>query len=171
MRVDIYVMFGVENMINGVWLQGKYFSSVKVILPIIIVIIVFSVSCQRIKMTTTTLSINGRPLTVEIARTRKQRVRGLMHREELDWNRGMLFIFEEEKVLSFWMKNTKIPLSIAYLDSEGKVTDIFNMEPYSLQPVTSRFECKYALEVNLGFFRESGLLVGDRIDLDYLNKK
>ena len=121
MRVDIYVMFGVKNMINSVWLKGKYFSSVKIILPVIIVIIVFSVSCQRIKMTTTTLSINGRPLTVEIARTRKQRVQGLMHREELEWNRGMLFVFEEEKVLSFWMKNTKIPLSIAYLDNEGKL--------------------------------------------------
>jgi uncharacterized membrane protein (UPF0127 family) len=122
-------------------------------------------------MSTTTLSINGRPLTVEIARTRKQRVQGLMHREELDWNRGMLFVFEDEQVLSFWMKNTKLPLSIAYLDNEGKVTDIYYMEPYSLQPVTSRFACKYALEVNLGFFQQSGLSVGDRIDLDSVKKK
>ena len=171
MRIHIDVIFGAENMIKSVWFQGKYFPGVKIILAVIVVVFVFSVSCQRKKLTTTTLSINSRPLTVEIARTKKQRVRGLMHREELDWNRGMLFIFEEEKVLSFWMKNTKIPLSIAYLDNEGKVTDIFNMEPYSLKPVTSRFECKYALEVNQGFFQESGLSVGDRIDLDFLKKK
>ncbi len=158
-------------MINCVWFQGKYFSAVKIIIPVIVMVFFFCVACQKKEMTTTTLSINGRPLTVEIAHTNKQRVRGLMYREELDWNRGMLFIFEQEKILSFWMKNTKIPLSIAYLDDEGKVTDIFNMEPYSLNPVTSRFECKYALEVNQGFFQESGLSVGDRIDLDFLDEK
>jgi uncharacterized membrane protein (UPF0127 family) len=111
------------------------------------------------------LSINGRPLTVEIARSEKQRRRGLMYREELDWNSGMLFIFENERVLSFWMKDTKIPLSIAFIDKYGKVTDIFDMKPYSLDAVTSTQKCRYALEVNRGFFEESGLAVGDTIDL------
>ena len=111
------------------------------------------------------LSINGRPLSVEVARSEKQRHRGLMHRDELDWNSGMLFVFENERVLSFWMKDTKIPLSIAFLDKYGKVTDIIDMKPYSLDAVISTQKCLYAIEVNRGFFEESGLAVGDTIDL------
>jgi uncharacterized membrane protein (UPF0127 family) len=77
----------------------------------------------------------------------------------------MLFIFDNEKVLSFWMKDTKIPLSIAFIDKYGKVTDIFDMKPYSLKAVTSTEKCKYAIEVNKGFFAESDMTVGDRVDL------
>lgn len=123
-------------------------------------------SCHKKEMGKTTLSINGRPLSVEIARTKNQRQRGLMYRDELAINQGMLFIFKNDKILSFWMKDTKIPLSIAFIDKNGKVTDIFDMEPYSLIPITSNSKCRYALEVNQGFFKESGLLVGDRIDLE-----
>jgi hypothetical protein len=118
-------------------------------------------------MKKTTLSVNGRPLTVEIARTNKQRTNGLMFRDELDWNEGMLFVFRKEKELAFWMKNTKIPLSIAFLDKSGTVIDIFGMTPYSLVPVTSSAKCRYALEVNRGFFKAAGLEVGDSIDLDF----
>ena len=88
-----------------------------------------------------------------------------MHRDKLDWNTGMLFIFENDKVVSFWMKDTKIPLSIAFIDKYGKVTDIFDMKPYSLEAVTSTEKCRYAIEVNKGFFEESGLAVGDTVDL------
>ena len=124
-------------------------------------------SCSLVKMKKTTLSVNGRPLTVEIARTNKQRAQGLMFRDELGWNEGMLFVFRKEKELSFWMKNTKIPLSIAFIDKKGTVIDIISMTPYSLVPVTSSARCKYALEVNRGFFKASGLEVGDRIHLDF----
>lgn len=112
-----------------------------------------------------TLSINGRPLEVEIAKTRKQRARGLMNREELGWNEGMLFIFEEEQYLSFWMKDTSIPLSIAYVDKNGLVTDIYDMQPFSLEPVRSTRKCRYAIEVNRNFFRDAGLTVGSSLDL------
>lgn len=118
------------------------------------------------KEDTVTLSVNGRPLTARLAVSEKERRTGLMGVEHLEWNEGMLFIFEQEEDLSFWMKNTKISLSIAFLDENGKVTDIFDMEPYSLEPVRSSVRCRYALEVNRGFFEESGLGAGDSIDID-----
>jgi len=130
----------------------------------IILYVALFTSCRN-EISSTVLSINGRPLTVEIARSDKQRQQGLMYRDNLDWNNGMLFIFENDKVLSFWMKDTKIPLSIAFIDKYGKVTDIFDMKPYSLEAVTSTEKCRYAIEVNKGFFEESGLAVGDTVDL------
>jgi uncharacterized membrane protein (UPF0127 family) len=116
------------------------------------------------------LSINGRPLAVELAKTQRQRERGLMDRDYLEPNEGMLFIFKTDQYLSFWMKDTTIPLSIAFIDKNGKVTDIFDMEPFSLTPVRSSKKCRYALEVNQHFFRGSGLTVGDSIDLSVIGK-
>ncbi len=117
------------------------------------------------------LSINGRPLDVEIARTKRQREKGLMFREELGWNEGMLFIFPEEQFLSFWMKDTSIPLSIAFLDCSGVVVDIYDMEPYSSDPVRSTRKCRFAIEVNRGFFRDAGLTDGDSIDLSMVKRR
>jgi hypothetical protein len=114
------------------------------------------------------LSIRGRPLTVEVARSESERGRGLMGRKNLGWNEGMLFVFEREQRLSFWMKNTGIPLSIAFLDREGRVRDIFDMVPYDETSVSSTGPCRYALEANRGFFEECGLAPGDRIDLSAL---
>lgn len=88
-----------------------------------------------------------------------------MYREDLGWNEGMLFVFNEDDILSFWMKNTGLPLSIAFLDKNGKVTDIFDMEPLSTVPVTSTRKCRYAIEVNVNFFKECNLSVGDTINL------
>jgi len=130
----------------------------------------FFTSCSVVKSKSLTLSINGRPLSVEKARTKSQRKKGLMYREELGQHEGMLFIFKEDQHLSFWMKNTKIPLSIAFLDKNGKVSDIYDMEPYSLSPVRSTKKCMYAIEVNRGFFAECNLSVGDTIDLSVARK-
>jgi uncharacterized membrane protein (UPF0127 family) len=111
------------------------------------------------------LSLRGRPLTVEVARSETARRMGLMGRKTLPWNEGMLFVFESDQELTFWMKNTQIPLSIAFLDHRGQVRDIFDMIPYDESPVSSTTPCRYALEVNRGFFDECGLVPGDRIDL------
>jgi uncharacterized protein len=122
------------------------------------------ISCAQ-KMERITLSVRGRPLVVEIAMTDAQRAKGLMGRETLGRNEGMLFVFREDQVLNFWMKNTAIPLSIAFLDKTGKVTDIFDMIPFNEAPVTSSARCRYALETNRGFFEEAGIVPGDGIDL------
>jgi uncharacterized protein len=104
---------------------------------------------------------------VEIADDDAERARGLMHRTALAENRGMLFVFRREEQLSFWMKDTLIPLSIAFIDSEGRIVDIQNMKPLDDDPPSyvSAEPARYALEVNRGFFEERGVEVGDRAEL------
>ena len=104
---------------------------------------------------------------VEIADSPDEQARGLMNRTALAEDRGMLFVFEEEQELSFWMKNTLIPLSIAYMDSEGHIVDIQDMKPLDDEEphYVSAEPARYALEVNQGFFEERGVEVGNRAEL------
>jgi len=115
------------------------------------------------------LVIEGRgvshTLTVELARTDAQRSQGLMHRKTLKDGEGMLFIFERDQILSFWMKNTLVPLSIAYISSDGRIFEIYDMEPGNLSPVTSSRSGRYALEVPQGYFHRTGIAAGDRLNL------
>jgi uncharacterized membrane protein (UPF0127 family) len=102
---------------------------------------------------------------VEIADSDAERARGLMERTALAEDRGMLFVFEEERRRSFWMKNTLIPLSIAYIDAERRIVDIQDMEPLDETSHPSAGPAQYALEVNQGFFEENGVEVGDTVEL------
>jgi len=104
---------------------------------------------------------------VEVADDIFERARGLMYRRGLGVNRGMLFAYPEEQRLSFWMKNTLIPLSIAFIDSERRIVDIQDMKPLDDEPPSyvSADPAQYALEVNRGFFEERGVKVGDRVEL------
>jgi uncharacterized membrane protein (UPF0127 family) len=103
------------------------------------------------------------PLLVELAETERQKQRGLMGRTELGENRGMLFVYDREQQLSFWMRDTLIPLSIAYIDAGGTIVDIQDMEPLDETSHPSAAPAKYALEVNQGFFEAHGIQVGDRL--------
>ena len=109
------------------------------------------------------LSISGVTFEVEVVDTAETRQTGLMDREELGERHGMLFVFEESELRSFWMKDTSIPLSIAYIDASLIIREIHDMEPFSLEPVPSRTAARYALEVNQGAFGELGIAVGDRL--------
>lgn len=111
------------------------------------------------------LSINGHPLRVEVANTPLKRSIGLMYRENLDEDAGMLFVFPDSKNQSFWMKDTHIPLSIAYITEDGVITNIEEMNPLSLDSVKSKGACKYALEVNKGWFDKFGISPGCKIRL------
>jgi uncharacterized membrane protein (UPF0127 family) len=104
---------------------------------------------------------------VEIADDLPEQTRGLMERTALGEDRGMLFVYQDEEVRSFWMKNTLIPLSIAYIDSDGRIVDLQDMKPLDDDPphYVSAEPARYALEVNKGFFEEHGVKVGDRADL------
>lgn len=105
-------------------------------------------------------------LTVEVAETPEQRARGLMGRESLPEDRGMIFIFFEEHRGGFWMKNTKIPLSIAFFDEEGEILKILDMRPCRRDtcPVYDPGVPYWgALEVNRGAFDEWGVAPGDVI--------
>lgn len=109
--------------------------------------------------------IGSYEVRVEIADSDEEQRRGLMFREELPENHGMLFVFEQEAPRSFWMRNTAIPLSIAYIDAEGRIVSIHDMEPFSEEPVPSRGPAKYALEVNQGEFGRNGVGSGDTVQL------
>jgi uncharacterized membrane protein (UPF0127 family) len=88
-----------------------------------------------------------------------------MAREELGENEGMLFVFDSEQPLRFIMDNTLLPLSIAYIDSGGRIVDIEQMQPLSDDTYPSAEPASYALEVNQGFYEENGVEVGDEVDL------
>ena len=110
---------------------------------------------------------NGTSVTcnAELARTPEERSHGYMGRKHIPSGTGMLFIFEKDQILSFWMKNTPHPLSIAYIDSSGKIKDIFDMKPYSLAEIISTSSVRYALEVPQGWFSEQNIKKGDTISL------
>lgn len=104
-------------------------------------------------------------LTVELARTVAERSRGLMFRESLAEERGMLFVFAQETKAGFWMKNTKIPLSIAFIDGEGTILETQDMEALSEDLHRPAQPYRYALEVNQGWFERHGLGLGDRVEI------
>ena len=105
------------------------------------------------------------PVQVEIADTDAERQTGLSRRPTLAEDAGMLFVFDQEQPLSFWMKDTLIPLSIAYISAEGRIVDIQDMQPLDETPHPSAEPAQYALEVNQGFFAERGVAVGDTVEL------
>jgi uncharacterized protein len=104
---------------------------------------------------------------VEVADDIFERARGLMYRKALGVNRGMLFVYPEEQRLTFWMKNTLIPLSVAFIDSERRIIDIQDMKPLDDEPPSyvSAEPAQYALEVNQDFFEARNVRVGDRVEL------
>ena len=137
------------------------------ITPWFLIFLCFSlVSCSQQKLTVCELPIenDGQVIVVvkaEIASDPEERMRGLMHRKNLPEGEGMLFVYERDEVLSFWMKNTLIPLSIAYIASDGRIIDIKNMYPHDENPVVSSRSVRYALEVPQGWFTRVGVNTGD----------
>lgn len=99
-------------------------------------------------------------VNAEIARKEEERSYGFMNRRNIPDGTGMLFVFETDQMLSFWMKNTPHPLSIAYIDRSGIIRDIFDMTPFSLSPVKSSRSVRYALEVPQGWFEKTGIKTG-----------
>jgi len=104
-------------------------------------------------------------LTVEVPRTYEEFSRGLMFRESLPEDRGMLFVFGEDTQTGFWMKDTSIALSIAFIAEDGTILDIQEMEPLSTEAYQPLGPYRYALEVNQGWFRRHGFGPGDRVEV------
>jgi len=132
---------------------------------LVIFIPVKTVACP-LELPAATISIKNHTLAVELATTPNARVCGLSNRVKLPDNHGMLFIYPTLGPRTFWMKDTHIPLSIAFLDDSGRILSIQPMKPMqtderyrSVQPV------RYALEVNQGWFVEHGIGVGDIVEM------
>lgn len=124
-----------------------------------------------------TLTIQDKKLQVEVVESEEERAKGLMFRKSLPADHGMLFVFENEARLSFWMKNTFIPLSIGFFDKDKKLVDVQDMEPVrsemqtELPSYVSRKPAKYALEVNRGWFQRHGIKMGAAFRLEYSKTK
>lgn len=110
------------------------------------------------------LFIQGKTIVAEVADEAHEQEVGLMFREKLAEDSGMLFIINPPRRASFWMKNTLLPLSIAYISASGKILEIHDLEPGNETSVPSAFpQIAYALEMNRDWFRKTGILPGARI--------
>ncbi|HSD61764.1 MAG TPA: DUF192 domain-containing protein [Burkholderiales bacterium] len=103
------------------------------------------------------IELAGHKLEVEVAATPDTRSIGLMHRRMLPENRGMLFVFPEPSIYSMWMANTHIPLSVAYLDTQGRVINIRDMPPLTHSSFAAGGDALYAIEANQGWFAKRGI--------------
>jgi uncharacterized membrane protein (UPF0127 family) len=143
-------------------------------LPLLLVLLfnAWFAACSPQKLKTTVLSIEREnaqavDITVEIARTDEERAKGLMFRKQLPEGEGMLFVFDRDQQLSFWMKNTVIPLSIAFISSDGHIVEIKDMQPNDLSSVKSSRSVRYALEVPQGWFNRVNVKAGDAVKIPF----
>ena len=109
------------------------------------------------------LEVNKQKLVAEVASTDADRMQGLMHRRMLPENRGMLFVFDSVAYHGMWMMNTYIPLSVAFLDETGVIINIEDMKPHTRESHYAARPARYALEMNLGWFRKHGISPGMKI--------
>ena len=131
-----------------------------------LLLVILLASCSTQKLATQEIAIqrDGQTIAVvkaELAVTPEERAQGLMNRDSLPDGEGMLFIFEKDEILSFWMRNTFIPLSIAYITYDGRIVDIKDMYPLDESSVLSSRSVRYALEVPQGWFSRTGVQLGD----------
>lgn len=110
------------------------------------------------------LNVGKHPLTAEVAHTDPDRMQGLMHRRMLPENRGMLFVFPNIAYHGMWMMNTYIPLSVAFLDDKGIIINIEDMQPHTRDAHSAKQPARYALEMNLGWFRKRGIGPGAKLE-------
>ena len=130
------------------------------------------ISCSAKKLPVKTITIAREDVSTitveaELAIKPEERNVGFMERKKIPDGAGMLFIFESDQILSFWMKNTPHPLSIAYIDSKGVIKNIYDMTPFSLSSISSTVSVRYALEVPQGWFKKNNIQEGDSISLDF----
>jgi len=112
---------------------------------------------------TVKMQIGRKTFTLEIADTYDSRTYGLMQRDSMPSDHGMIFVFPDEQPLAFWMKNTRIPLDIIYANSAGKVVSILQMKPYDLNTYPSDAPAQYAIELNAGAAAAAGVKAGDML--------
>jgi len=111
-----------------------------------------------------TLRLNAQPLHVEVVDTPEARQRGLMGRTALPASQGMLFVFSDLAQRCLWMKNTSLPLSAAFLDAQGRILNLVDLQPNDLQTHCSSAPARFALEVNQGWFARHAIQPGLKLE-------
>src|SRR3954470_9178673 len=114
---------------------------------------------------TTQMTVGNKTYTLEIAATERERNKGLMQRDSMPKDHGMIFLFADEAERGFWMHNTRIPLDILYLNAAGRIVSIHRMEPYVEETTPSKGPAKYAIELNAGEAEAAGAKEGQLLEL------
>jgi uncharacterized membrane protein (UPF0127 family) len=151
------------NIIGKIYL--KKFALVWVAVFLLIGLPSRSQSGPQDTLPTIELRVGGKKITAEVADEEQERATGLMFRETLGANSGMLFVMPQPGPAGFWMKNTKVPLTIAYLDARGFIMELHDLVPHNEIPVPSRFRnIAYALEMPQGWFLKNNIWPGERLE-------
>ena len=130
----------------------------------VILIVASTVTAYADPLITYPLRIKKHEIRAEVANTEQDRLRGLMFRDKLAENSGMIFLYPRPEASAMWMKNTRIPLSVAFIDANGRILNIAEMEPFSEEAHASSGAAAYALEMNRGWFTKQGIKAGDRVE-------
>ena len=138
--------------------RSLYFAKIAILL------VATALTAQADPLITYPLRIKKHEIRAEIANTEQDRLRGLMFREKLAENSGMIFSYPRAEPAAMWMKNTRIALSVAFIDANGRILNIAEMEPYSEQAHASSGAASYALEMNREWFRKQGIKAGDLVE-------
>jgi uncharacterized membrane protein (UPF0127 family) len=123
----------------------------------------FAAAAADAPLKTATVRVANHPLKVEVAASDPEREKGLMYRKQMGRNDGMLFVFDEPAYHAMWMKNTLIPLSVAFIDRDGVILNILDMEPQTLDSHQAAGPAVYAIETNKGWYAEHQVKAGDRV--------
>lgn len=135
----------------------------KRLLPLILALC-FTQAIAQTAMPQMELAIHKHVLTAEVASNDADRMQGLMYRRMLPENRGMLFVFPNVAYHGMWMMNTYVPLSVAFIDDAGAIINIEDMQPHTRDSHSAASPARYALEMNLGWFRKRGIKPGMKIE-------
>jgi uncharacterized protein len=135
----------------------------------ILALVIFLVGCQpapsQTALPTVQMKLGTKTYTLEIAATPDTREHGLMRRDSMPADHGMIFVFAKSERMGFWMKNTRIPLDIVYIDEHGKVDSVKPMQPYVEKSVWSAGSVKWAIELNQGQAAVAGIKAGDVVEI------
>ncbi len=121
-------------------------------------------ACRNGRLKTIDVRLKGKTLHVEVAVTEAEKEKGLMNRRSLGPDEGMIFVYDQDRRMYFWMKDTYIPLSIAFLSADGTIRQIEDMRPLDQTTIESRMSVRYAFEANQGAFARWGAGVGDKVE-------
>jgi len=132
--------------------------------------ICFLIGCEsttqpQSNLPTVQMKVGSKTYTLEVANTEDSRTRGLMRRDSMPADHGMIFVFKEPQKLAFWMKNTRIPLDIVYIDANAKVDSVKQMQPYVETGIWSEGPIQWAIELNQGQAKEAGVKAGDQLTI------
>lgn len=152
--------------------KKKYFIALVVLILAIFLYLNFKSSCSKKDEAICVAKINGTKLMLKVAYSQERQSIGLMHITKLNENEGMIFVYDKERYIAFWMKNTLIPLSIAYVEADGRIAGIYNMYPVDknmpdqeIPTYPAPTKVKFAIETKQGWFDLRGIKEGTYIEI------